>query len=796
MVCYRASPMTRRLPIPLLLFSTSLVIFLIAVGGNWIWMTPGGEELYGDTGRYVHEFKNLFLSGNVSWWSSNFLSGHSSTAYLNFLFPSVAAVISSSIFGDWIGLKMVMLLFLALSSCGVYLLAFQLGKDHLTAFLAATLSLLSPQILLRVSDFEHYHSVICVSLMPMVLWSVARMVESPSLRLRVFSGVVWAGMLVSYSKLALMFLPVFLLFFLFLILQTKQDREKTKQLLTGVGISLVVAFFCGGVFLLPLAREYQWFSLFSPSELAGWQKSFSIKSLICLIDRNNFLTQDMPDYFRADRGQFYLGAITVPVLVAVFRLSGPGWMNSLQGKIFRMFLAMALFSLWLCHGPFSPFTGAVEFLKKAQRIPDWLPAFVWLVTFLPGLLIFAIFPRIRYWQALAGGVTLIFYLVPGFLILEALPLYSNIRAPWGFWEVSYYTIPIALAFGGRHLFSTSFCEPRKRISRLCFLFLISVAILFDASGYLKNFFQQGLPEELYADFTKTNEKLEESPVQGSVYPVSGRYFDLRVPFESGRRLCTEASWAHFKMKPYSEMFKAAHHSTKTLSSYYSIGGVSHMLVDKKSPFLPRNFQTVLSKTFEQAHDSDHIALWENIDSLSPGFLAKNYIAVDEFDPKLIEILFEVSSWLPAVGVQLTPGERNMPFLVGEAGEGKMLSINTDTITDFPLKKIPYSTKRTSSTEFEFAGAQGDGESWLVTSEAWHPDWKAYGQSGELVIRRAFGGIMAVWITPQDGNIRFSFRAPFWYNVAVFSGIFSLVVASLYLVTGIPSLLGRLRISRI
>jgi len=784
--------MSRRFPIPLSLFAISLVVFWAVVGGSWVHQTPSGEELYGDTGRYVHEFKNLFLSGDISWWSSDFLSGHSAVAYLNFLLPSVSGVISSAVFGDWIGLKMVMLLFLGLSSCGVYLLTLQLGKDHLTALIAALLSLLAPQILLRVSDFEHYHSVVCVSLIPMALWSVARMVESSSLRLRVFSGVVWAGMLVSYSKLALMFVPVFLLFLFFL---AGQNKEKTRQLLSGVGISLVVAFLCGGIFLLPVAREYQWFSLFNANELAGWQKSFSIKSLICLIDRDNFLTLDMPDYFRADRGQFYLGVIAIPVLVAVFRFSKQGWIKSPQGTIFRMFLAMALFSLWLCHGPFSPFSGTVEFLKKAQRIPDWLPSFVWLITFLPGLLIFAIFPRMRYWQAGAGLATVIFYLVPGFVILESLPFYSNIRAPWGFWEVSYYTIPVALAFGIRHLSSMDFPVKRKWTGMLC-LFLTSGVVLLDATAYLKNFFQQGLPLGLYADFEKANEKLAANAVQGSVYPVSGRYFDLRVPFESGRRLCTEASWAHFKMKPYSEMFRAAHHSTKTLSSYYSIGGVSHMMVDKKSPFLPKNFQAVLSKTFSPLHDSDYISIWENTRSLSPGFLVKNYIAVDEFDPKLIEILFEVSSWLPAVGVKVPVEERTMPHLVGEAKEDQLLSINTDGATTFPLKKIPYSTERTSTTDFEFAGAGTDGESWLVTSEAWHPDWRAYGQRGELAVRRAFGGIMAVRVAPEDGNIRFSFEAPAWYNAAVFLGVLALLGAVSYLFFGVPSYLKRLRRAQI
>lgn len=771
---------------PGLLFTAMVAIITGVLGWGWIQQTPSGEELYGDTGRYVHEFRKLFLDGSIKWWSSDFLSGHSSAPYLTFAVPSLFGVFSTLVFGDWVGLKMVILLSLAVGAGGVYLLTYSLLRDEWTSSIAGILSLLSSQILLRAGDFEHYPSVICVTFMPFALWATVRMTEESSLRLRILSGLIWSGMTLSYPKLALMFVPLFVVFFGWLFLRSKGQR---RRLLTGMGVASVVFLFCAGILLIPVMREYQWMALFQPNELAGWQKSFSIKNMISIFDRNNLLLADMPEFFRADRGQFYLGVIAIGSIGLLFKIAETTWLLSYQGSVFRLFLGMGIFSLWLCHGPYSPATGMVAFLQRAHNVPDWLIPLVWLVSLIPGILIFALLPPVKYralWSSVAVGV---YYLVPGFVILEYFPLFRDIRAPWGFWEVGFFTVPVATAVALRCSFQLL---TRRRlqgssVGRTAAIslgagFIISVL---DMSGNIFNFYKSGLPNGVFEDFSNISGKLREASLEGKVYPVSGRYFDLRVPLESGRGLCTEASWAHFKMKPYHDLFRGAHSTALSLSSYFGVAGISHMMVDKNSPFMPKNFDEILKKTFTLSHDSEHISLWENQKSLSPGFLSKNHIAVDSSDPKLIEMLLEISSWLPVVPVEIAQGEDSYPNLVGSVRKGKTLSIDVDRAVKFPLTKVEYSKQRVSPTEFEFLGGGFTGQAWLVSTEAWHPDWKASGVNGALKIRKAFGGLMAVWITPEDGDIRFTFQAPKWYNYSVGVSVLSWAVSVLFLLNKKP-----------
>ena len=60
-----------------------LVISVITAVLAWGWLrqTPSHEELFSDSGRFLHEFKTLFLDGQVKWWTSSFMQGGSSATY-------------------------------------------------------------------------------------------------------------------------------------------------------------------------------------------------------------------------------------------------------------------------------------------------------------------------------------------------------------------------------------------------------------------------------------------------------------------------------------------------------------------------------------------------------------------------------------------------------------------------------------------------------------------------------------------------------------------------------------------
>lgn len=91
-----------------------LGILTVVLAWGWLRQTPSQEELYGDTGRFVHEFKTHFLEGKLSWWTPNFMQGGSSAGYFAVSFVLLIATVLEHFFGDPAGIKLLGLLTLSL----------------------------------------------------------------------------------------------------------------------------------------------------------------------------------------------------------------------------------------------------------------------------------------------------------------------------------------------------------------------------------------------------------------------------------------------------------------------------------------------------------------------------------------------------------------------------------------------------------------------------------------------------------------------------------------------------------
>ncbi len=760
-----------------------LVILLGVLAFGWLSRTPSQEELYGDVGRYLHEFKAMFSGEGIAWWSPAFLSGVSSAAYLMFALPSMLGLVATSIFGDEAGLKVVMMAGVVAVSVGTYLLSAKLTGQRWVGLIAGILCAVNAQTMLRVASFEHFNSVVCVAFAPFILWSFVKVAEEGALRSSFVLAVCWSGMMLSYAKLTLMFLPLATAFYVWLLLDRRDQRV---ALVRGTLIALLLISFLAVPLLLPLAREYQWAAVFSFDNFEGWQQSFSIKSFLSVFDRGNGLMAGMPPNFTADRGQFYLGLIAILVIGGIFWRScakSSVWLASRDGGLFRLFVALGLFSLWLAQGPFSAFTGLQEFLKSSSQAPDWVAALVWLATLLPLFLIYAILPetpRRGWWTALFAFVYLF---VPGFVILEHLPLYRDIRAPWGFWEVGFFSVPIAVAIGLHRLFTNSV----ERRDRFWAGVLLSVILLLDSSVYLAKFFEPGLPAATFEDFRKGQKYLANSPIEGRVYPLSGRYFYLRTPMESGRGLNSEAIWSHFQMRGIRALVNGANSSPVAMQTYMRVGGISHVLLDKKDPFTPQELQNAFAQAYPTGFDSEHIRVLENKDSLAPAFIAREFIAMDPGTEMLAPAFLDAAGKINAVPVELGANERTFPFLAGNGSvqNGVQISQKYSNSPGSVFRRVPLALPRTNSSQMVF-NPFGSREGWLVITEAWHPDWRAFSDGAEIPIYKAFGGLMAVPLGRTNGPIELLFSAPIWYSLCVWvSGLSWVGVLGMLLIMPLP-----------
>jgi dolichol-phosphate mannosyltransferase len=767
---------------PRIALAVFLAVYCGALGFGWLRQTPSHEELYGDVGRFIVEVSRMFTADGISWWGPDFLKGQSNTPYFLSAFPLVFGTIFFKIFGDPAGIKLAALAVLPAAALTMFVFVRRLTGREWTAVAAAILYVLNAQMVLRIANFEHWMGAYSYIFPPLILWGFMKVAEEGSWRASAWLAFAWSAMMLSYAKLTFMFVPLAGLFVVWLLLDRPEGRV---ALVRGTLVSLCLVFLMAVVLLLPLTREYQWVAAFAFDNFAGWQQAFSFKNFISVLDRANGLLTGMRADFTADRGQFYIGLVTVFAVAAVFWWSRrrSEWLATRDGVLLRLFVGMTLLGLWLSQGPFSVFTGLQEFLKGSPQAPDWIAALMWLMTVIPLFLIYAILPatpRRGWWAAV---LIIIYLFVPAFVLLEKLPMYRDIRAPWGFWEVGFFAAAVAGALALHHVFS-GMIEKRDRMLVGA---LLAVIALLDASAYYSKFFAPGLPAQTFTDFDKSQDYLRTSLIEGRVYPMSGRYFYLRTPMQSGRGLNSEAAWSHFQMRGARALVNGANASAPAMQTYMRVAGISHVLLDKKDPFTSPQIQEAFGQAYPTGFDSEYIRVLENKDALAPAFIAREYLAMDPGTETLATGFLEAAGRVNAVPVELGPNERGFPFLAGTGSlqGGVQITQRYAQAAGAPFQRVPYSLPRSSASAMVF-DPFGPREGWLVVTEAWHPDWRAYSDGAEVPVYKAFGGLMAVPLSRTEGPIEFVFVAPRWYDLAVWTaGVSWAGVLGLLLIMPLP-----------
>jgi dolichol-phosphate mannosyltransferase len=759
-----------------------LTVYVGVLGAGWLMQTPSQEELYSTAGRFYSEVHNMFSGARIHWWTPSFMQGYSTAPYFVIVVPLAVWSFLHFIFGDPAGGKVMGMVGLFAAGVGAFLFARKVTGKSWTGFLGGVLYALNAQILLRIASFEHVGSALAYALVPVVLLCLIRVGEEGSWRSSFVLAAASGALMLSYTKLSLMFLPIAAVFALWLL------YDKPAQRVSLVRGSLVAIAMLGLLFLplmMPLMREYHWVAGFSFDNFAGWQQAFSIKNFISVLDRSNGLLAQMRPDFVADRGQFYIGLVTLFSVAAVLWWSRrhTNWLATRDGRLLRLFIGMTLLALWLSQGPFSVFTGVQEFLKGSVKAPDWIAALMWFMTCIPPVLIYLILPvgpRRGLW---AGALIVVYLFVPGFLLFERLPVYRDIRAPWGFWEVGFFASAMAGAIALHQLFD-ALIEKRDR---LIVAGLLGVILLLDASAYFSKFFGPGLPAQTFADFDRSQDYLKTSLIDGRVYPMSGRYFYLRTPMQSGRGLNSEAAWGHFQMRGMRALVNGANSSPTAMQTYMRVAGISHVLLDKKDPFTPPEIQNAFSQAYPTGFDSEYIRVLENKDSLAPAFIAREYLAMDPGTETLSSAFLDAAGRINAVPLELGPNERNFPFLAGtgSTANGIQLAQKYAQSPGAPFQRVPFSEPRKNPSKMTF-DPFGDRKGWLVVTEAWHPDWRAYSDGSQLPVYKAFGGLMAVPLGRTNGPIEFVFSPPRWYDLAVWvSGLSWTGVLGMLLIMPLP-----------
>jgi len=752
-----------------LLFFLALFSVLALVALGWILQPVSNQELLANYAKARDFLVAARSVGGLPWWSPMFMQGTSLAPSWSFMVTNVAMWVFSIPLGFLVGPKVAVLAVIAFGSCGTFLFVRRYADDAWAGVLAGFLFLLCPSLLTRAAGYEHFVVVCSMALLPWAFWAVSAFFRTPGAGSAVCAATAFAGVVMAYGKTGLMALPAIGIFACAeYFSQPRERRPGLMPVLWGAGAFLLLAV----VPNLPALRESGFVAMFEFGPFDAWQRAFSTKSAFGWVDRGGMLTGGIDSTYSPTTGNggTYLGiGVFVVFVTALFRGT---FHDSGEGRKARTFFVLALLTFWLSFGPKSVFGGHMQFLALSAGAPDFAPALGW---FFLAAQVWAIFrlvpPEWPLRGAVASAIAFIYLLVPGFRLLEVLPVYKNIRAPFDFFQVTgAVCVVVAAAIAGRLLIA----KVRVGALKSGFLAAMLCLVMLDVAPYAKPFFNGPMEREVFDDFLSAQEFLKSSPVPGRVYPFSGRYFYLLTPMLSGRPLVAEAFNNYLQQRGAAILQGTAFISDENLASYLDISGVSHVLVDKTDPDTPKDLQERLRKFLPQAYENGNFVVLENKGSLGDGFLARDFLTVTDSSPGVGMGALLGARYHMAV-IELPGVPTGEPGLGGKITNGRIEPMNAGRSVQegAPFFRVMNSMKGSyQKVAFEQTGSPG----WLVMNQAWHPDWRAYGGDGAaLKIHRAFLAFSAV---KSDGvsGVEFRFEQPWWYNLCAAVGILSWVGA--------------------
>ena len=222
------------------------------------------------------------------------MQGHSMANFSLSVLPFTVGLVFVGIFGDPLGIKIAALMLIPFCAFNMCIFVRRLTQNDWTAVVAAILYCLSANMLVRIANFEHWMGSYAYIFPPLILWGFLKVADEGSWRASAWLAVGWSAMMLCYAKLAFMFAPLALVFFVWLLIDQPGRRV---ALMRGTLVSLVLVCLMAALLSLPLTREYQWVAAFSFDNFAGWQQAFSIKNFTSVLDRANGLFAQMLGHF-------------------------------------------------------------------------------------------------------------------------------------------------------------------------------------------------------------------------------------------------------------------------------------------------------------------------------------------------------------------------------------------------------------------------------------------------------------------------------------------------------------------
>jgi|GEM_PF-27123 len=786
---------------PGLLLSAFLGAFCAVLGYFWLKQGMTAREMVANLAS-VHDYFTLMSSlmhtGGIfqciPWWTPHYNLGQTLAPVMGSIVGAFGVLLGEqlglSFFGDpYSGLKIVCLGVIFLSGIGMYIFIKRLTHCPWSAFAAAILYATCPEFSLKFAEAEHITLGFGFLFPPFLLWGCLALSRSKSWFFVLLLAASSAMLTLVFIRTAAGFLPLILVFLLWLALS---DRDAFSNLCWGLPRVALLYILLGVLPNLPLLRDSQWLTMFSMSPLAGWQQTFSFKTAISWFNRDTvaYLSgspftatfKGGPPFFTVEEGCFYLGAIPLLSFGLLFLLTGKrreALYESREGSIIRLFITCGLMLTQLSCGPKPLLLGQITFLQAAFGMPNWAAVLSNFLILVQGYIIYRLIPPMAYRGVLAAVAITFYFFFPTFSLFAYFPPYDSIRAPWVFWEMS-GSFCLAAAGGTAFVFVFRQLIPKDwhGLAARPIGLLSLIVLLFDLNPYYAYFNRGELDPSVLNDFSQVMNDLVKAPHPGRVMFYSGRYFYLLTPMITHRGLADEAFHSYLMSKWTREITETGRVSSEFLRPQLSFMGITYIAFEKKDPDVPQQMIDVYRQGFPVKFENDHFVIFENDSSMSPYFYAKEFVAVQSEAPSVIPNILSLAG-LRYAPLYMPEVETSMPGLAGRVGDTgiQMFPAFQDKNGD-PFSLSQNLIVRPDPHTMHVLPPP-PGYSVITIPESYHPDWHAYADGFRIPVYRGFGCIISAIVPPGTRDLYFKFEPPAWYNLSIFlSALTWLLVLSL------------------
>jgi len=754
--------------------------FLILAGWAWILKGPSAEQMAGDPG-VLHDYFRGFWDG----WTPQYLLGRSE-ALLNVSFLSIWSLgfiqfITSPWLGDLGGIKIAGLLYAALSGVSMFFFLRSLTPNRKTAALGGFLYVSMPSIIVRTVMYEHVGVSLAFVFVPLLLRGLWILTQTFSPREVVLLGLSAAGLSLSYTKMAVTIAPMLLVWVGFCLMQSKIPRFRIFLSYLGAGL---VASLAGLTILLPAFHESRLTAVFAFDPMEAWQKHYSFKTPLAWIDLSKFLLPGAGPDFEGDSQFFFIGA--VPLIGVLMGLGWKGlssWRQTSEGRWFLILSSCWLMTLWMASGPRGVLGNQIYMLSSSQGMKDYALPLVWTVFLAMGWMVWKVLVELTNGGRVVPLTGLfIFLFLPVFNLLSRLPFLNDIRGPESFWSISGYMCLVAATalVAVPILTLPRTLETKWRPWLFPAVMLVYLAHLIPVYSA---FWQGGVDPNIVKDYDSASDFLKTAPHPGRVQAVSSRYFYLTIPANTGRGLSTEALLRHFQLKWVRHLEAASQASGENLQRHLNLAGVAYLWIDKADPSIPPELLQSYQQVFPLVYTNNSVAILENRSGMFPGFLAHDYVAFPKDSYPQAGSILQLSK-LNFLGVEIPNPNTTETGLAGISKGGEEVEL-TPAYRDRPGR--PFQTLHLQNPRkddfgvMHFSLPDGEDGGWVVATEAWHPDWKAFVDGIEKPTTRAAAALLSVRVEPGNRQVEFRFASPFWYAPMILIGIFFWAFAFIALV---------------